>query len=152
MTVHYEVDGKIIKHFKTALREAVKTDAEILSRKETRKNFNKGTVLMRHGILHVNYLSKVRKQWAVKRVKKLNTKLKMLSKVVKRSKYQKRKRTLKFVKEFNQLSYERQQRRLRAVWSKKRHVFRLSIVDMDMSEVKRELENKGCVFKQQKGG
>ena len=45
MTVHYEVDGKIIKHFKTALREAVRTDAKILSRHETRKNFNKGTVL-----------------------------------------------------------------------------------------------------------
>ena len=152
MTVHYEVDGKIIKHFKTALREAVRTDAKILSRHETRKNFNKGTVLIRHGILHVNYLTKVRKQWAVKRAKKLNTKLKMLSKVVKRSKYQKRKRTLKFVKEFNELSYERQQRRLTAIWSKKRHVFRLSVIDKDMSDIKRDLENKGCIFKQQKGG
>lgn len=58
MTVYYEVDGKVIKHFKTALREAVRTDAKLLSRKETKKNFSKVTVLMRHGVLHVNYLSK----------------------------------------------------------------------------------------------
>lgn len=152
MTVYYEVDGKVIKHFKTALRIAVLTDAKILSRKETKKNFSKVTVLMRHGVLHVNYLSKVRKQWAVKRVKKLNTKLKMLSKVVKRSKYQKRKRTLKFVKEFNQLPYESQQKRLTAIWSKERHFSRLHFIDISIDEVKHTLENKGCLFKLQKNG
>lgn len=152
MTVHYEVDGRVIKHFKTAIKEAIKTNAQLVVRIENSKKYFKYTVISRHGFVYVNYLPKVRKQWVVKRVKKLNTKLKMLSKVVKRSKYQKRKRTLKFVKEFNQLPYERQQKRLTAIWSKERHFSRLHFIDISIDEVKHTLENKGCLFKLQKNG
>ncbi len=71
MTIYYKVDGVVIKHFKTALCLAVKTNAKLMTRSEERKNYSRGTVLFRNGSLLVNGLSKSRKQWAEKVAKQI---------------------------------------------------------------------------------
>ena len=73
MTIYYKVDGIVIKHFKTALCLAVKTNAKLMTRSEERKNYSRGTVLFRNGSLLVNGLSKSRKQWAEKVAKQVDT-------------------------------------------------------------------------------
>lgn len=145
MTIHYEVDGKVIKHFKTAVRVAVKTNATLLTRNEKRKNYKRGTVLIRSGVLYSKYLTKVRKQWAGMLVKEVNTSLLNFHPS---SKYQRKVFLKKRAKKFNKLSYNSQQLRLEAEWH--RLVYKIGYydnIDLTLSDVQKKMENTGCVFK-----
>lgn len=144
--ITYKVDDILVKHFKTALKLAVKSNAKLVIRIEVKKDFKKSTVIFRDGTLYVSHLSKGRKQWAESFIKNV-VDIKPLWKLVKRSKYQRRKQTVKFVQRFNELTYERQQIRIKAIWSRRKSIKR----DLSLDYIVKDLTDKGCVIKR-KGG
>ncbi len=148
MTIYYKVDGIVIKHFKTALCLAVKTNAKLMTRSEERKNYSRGTVLFRNGSLLVNGLSKSRKQWAEKVAKQVDTSVHFYSQKYVRSKYQILKSRKRFVKKFNKSNRNIQQLRLEAEWH--RLVYKVGYCDninLTLNDVQKKMENIGCKFK-----